>query len=421
MHVIDNPDDAIYVFLDIHRHFSPVTVRLVRDTARAVRTTRKSVLFLSPHCQIPEELDKEVTLAVFQLPDRRQLEPALTEVVEEVKLLGLPADLSDADRQGLLRAAGGLTFDEAQRAIRAAALADGGLTGQTARAVAASKSQVIRKSGILEYYHKCETAADVGGLANLQAWFRQRFPAFANTARYAGLPVPKGAMLVGVPGCGKSLSARALAGTWGVPLLRLDIGRIFGSIVGTSEANMRMAIQTAEAVSPCILWIDEIEKGFAGVSGPAAGRVAARIFGSFLTWLQDKLSPVFVVATANDIFRLPPELLRKGRFDEIFFVGLPRPAEREMIFRIHLAKRHRDPAAFDLPQLVQATEGFSGAEIEQAINDALFQAFHAGREVQTNDIRDAVGRSYPLSRTRARQITELTQWAEQNARPASAA
>jgi SpoVK/Ycf46/Vps4 family AAA+-type ATPase len=149
--------------------------------------------------------------------------------------------------------------------------------------------------------------------------------------------------------------------------------------------------------------------------------VAARIFGSFLTWLQDKLSPVFVVATANDIFRLPPELLRKGRFDEIFFVGLPRPAEREMIFRIHLAKRHRDPAAFDLPQLVQATEGFSGAEIEQAINDALFQAFHAGREVQTNDIRDAVGRSYPLSRTRARQITELTQWAEQNARPASAA
>ena len=421
MHVMENPDDAIYVFLDMHRHFSPVTVRLVRDTARAVRTTRKSVLFLAPHCQIPEELDKEITLAVFQLPDRRQLEPALAEVAEEVKLLGLSADLSDADRQGLLRAASGLTYDEAQRAIRAAALAGGGLSADTARRVAASKSQVIRKSGILEYYHKCETAADVGGLENLQSWFRQRFPAFASTARYAGLPVPRGAMLVGVPGCGKSLSARSLAGTWGVPLLRLDIGRLFGSIVGASEANMRQAIQTAEAVSPCILWIDEIEKGFAGVSGPTGGRVAARVFGSFLTWLQDKQSPVFVVATANDISHLPPELLRKGRFDEIFFVGLPKPVERESIFRIHLAKRHRDPAAFDLPALVGATEGFSGAEIEQAINDALFQAFHAGREVQTTDIQDAVGRSYPLSRTRARQIAELTQWAESNARSASVA
>jgi len=421
LHAIENPDDAIYVFLDMHRHFSPVTVRLVRDTARAVRTTRKSVLFLSPHCQIPEELDKEITLAVFQLPDRRQLEPALDAVVEELNVSGLATDLTDDDRQAILRAASGLTFDEARRAMLAAGLRRGGLTGDAARNVAQSKSQVIRKSGILEYYQKCETAADVGGLEGLQGWFRQRYPAFANTARYAGLPVPRGAMLVGVPGCGKSLSARALAGTWGVPLLRLDVGRLFGSIVGTSEANMRTAIQTAEAVSPCILWIDEIEKGFAGVGGPTGGRVAARVFGSFLTWLQDKQSPVFVVATANDIARLPPELLRKGRFDEVFFVGLPRPAEREAIVRIHLAKRRREPDGFDLAALVEATEGFSGAEIEQAINDALFQAFHEEREVRTDDIRTAAEKTYPLSRTRARQIAELTQWAEANARPASAA
>jgi hypothetical protein len=421
VHVIENPDDAIYVFLDMHRHFSPVTVRLVRDTARAVRATRKSVLFLSPHCQIPEELDKEVTLAVFQLPDRRQLEPALDLVVSEARLAGNPVALSDADRGAVLRAASGLTFDEAERIFRAAALRPGGLSADAARLVAESKSQVIRKSGVLEYYHQCETAADVGGLGNLQDWFRERFPAFANTARYAGLPVPRGAMLVGVPGCGKSLSARALAGTWGVPLLRLDIGRLFGSIVGTSEANIRLAIQTAEAVSPCVLWIDEIEKGFAGVGGQAGGRVAARVFGSFLTWLQDKQSPVFVVATANDISHLPPELLRKGRFDEIFFVGLPKPAEREAIFRIHLARRRRDPAGFEMPALVEATDGFSGAEIEQAVNEALFQAFHEEREIATPDLLGAAGRTVPLSQTRAREIGHLVQWAEANARPASAA
>jgi SpoVK/Ycf46/Vps4 family AAA+-type ATPase len=210
-----------------------------------------------------------------------------------------------------------------------------------------------------------------------------------------------------------------LAGAWGVPLLRLDVGRIFGSIVGASEANLRQAIQTAEAVSPCILWVDEIEKGFAGVSGPVSGRVAARVFGSFLSWLQDKNSPVFVVATANEIRRLPPELLRKGRFDEIFFVGLPSPKEREAIYRVHLAKRHRDPKVFDLPELVKATDAFSGAEIEHTIKDGLFSAFDAGRELESSDILTSAGSTYPLSRSRAREIDELTRWAQVNARPAS--
>ena len=287
------------------------------------------------------------------------------------------------------------------------------------RKVAESKTQVIRKSGILEYYDKPESFAEVGGLQNLLAWFKSRAPSFANTARYAGLPMPKGVLLVGVPGCGKSLSARALAGTWSVPLVRLDVGRIFGSYVGQSEANLRMAIQTAEAVSPCILWIDEVEKGFSGVRGQSGGGVAARVFGSFLYWLQDKRSPVFVVATANDLSGIPPEFLRQGRFDDIFFVGLPGGDERQSIWKIHLARRGRNPTAFDLAALAEATLGFSGAEIEQVLIAGLFRAFEAGRELATGDMLAAVQETYPLSRSRAPEIATLTAWARRNAKPAS--
>ena len=420
VNVIENPSDALYMFLDMHRHFTPVTTRLIRDAARAVRTTRKSVLFVSPHFSVPAELEKEVTLAVFQLPDQKELRQLLASVAEALQAAGMSVELSDEDSELVARAASGLTLAEAERAIRAAACEDGGLTRESARRIAQTKSQIIRKTGILEYYHKCESESDVGGLENLRHWFHSRAAAFANTARYAGLPVPKGVLLVGVPGCGKSLSARALAGTWGVPLLRLDVGRIFGGIVGQSESNLRQAIQTAEAVSPCILWVDEIEKGFAGASGRQGGRVAARVFGSFLNWLQDKTSPVFVVATANDISGLPPELLRKGRFDEIFFVGLPSEAEREAILKIHLRKRRREPDQFGLPELVEGSKGFSGAELEQAINEGLFRAFHEERELETGDIQAAAGESYPLSHSRPADIAALMAWAERNARPASA-
>ncbi|MBM4092172.1 MAG: AAA family ATPase, partial [Planctomycetes bacterium] len=419
VHVIENPEDAIYVFLDLHRHYSPVTTRLVRDAARAVRTTRKSLLFLSPFYQVPDELQKEVALSVFQLPDRQQLEQVLAGLAEEYQHAGSPVELTDEDRTALLRAASGLTANEADLAFRGAAAQTGGLAAAAVRKVAESKTQVIRKSGILEYYDKPESFSDVGGLGNLLAWFQSRAPAFANTARYAGLPMPKGVLLVGVPGCGKSLSARALAGAWGVPLVRLDVGRIFGSYVGQSEANLRMAIQTAEAVSPCILWIDEVEKGFSGVRGQGGGGVAARVFGTFLNWLQDKRSPVFVVATANDLTGIPPEFLRQGRFDDIFFVGLPGAKERETIFKIHLARRHREPVAFDLAALAEATYGYSGAEIEQAVIGGLFRAFEACRELETADMLAAARETHPLSRARAREIAMLTAWASQNAKQAS--
>jgi hypothetical protein len=419
VHVIDNAEDALYVFLDFHRHYSPVNTRLVRDAARAVRTTRKSVLFLSPFFQVPEELQKEVALSVFQLPDRSQLEQVLAGVITGVQNTGQSVDLAEGDRAALARAASGLTAGEAELAYRSAAAQLGGLSREALRLVAETKTQVIRKSGILEYYDRPESFDSVGGLEKLLAWFRSRFPAFDNTLRYAGLPLPRGVLLVGVPGCGKSLSARALAGSWRVPLLRLDVGRIFGSYVGQSEANLRMAIQTAEAVSPCILWIDEVEKGFSGVRGQGGGGVAARVFGTFLNWLQDKRSPVFVVATANDLSGIPPEFLRQGRFDDIFFVGLPGPQEREAIFKIHLARRRRDPDRFDLQPLVAASNDFSGAEIEQAVVTGLFTAFEAGRELETGDMLAACRGTYPLARSRAREITLLTAWASQNARQAS--
>ncbi|MBI3800384.1 MAG: protein kinase [Deltaproteobacteria bacterium] len=419
VHAIENPEDAIYVFLDLHHHFTPVTTRLVRDAARAVRMTRKSVLFLSPFFQVPEELQKEVTLTVFQLPDRAVLEPLVQRLADELKAEGVPVDLGLEDVAALVRAAAGLTVNEAERALRRAAIEAGGLSVQAGRIVIEEKTQLIRKSGILEYYHTSESFAEVGGLDNLLAWFAARAPVFAGISRYAGLPQPKGVLLVGVPGCGKSLSARALAGAWRVPLLRLDVGRIFGSLVGASEANLRRAIHIAEAVSPCILWIDELEKGFAGVGGQGGGGVTDRVFGTFLQWLQDKQSPVFVVATANDLTSMPPEFLRQGRFDEKFFVGLPENDTRETILRIHLAKRRRDPARFDLKSLVAASARFSGAELEQAVISGLFHAFDANREVETADIHAAIQETFPLAKARAPEIIALEQWAVTGAKPAS--
>ena len=419
MHVIENPDDAIYLFLDMHHHFTPVTVRLIRDAARAVRQTRKSLLFLSPFFALPEELQKEVTLSVFHLPDRAQLEPLVERVAADLSEEQITVDLSVDAKAALVRAAAGLTLEEADRALRRAAVVNGRLDAAASRTLVEEKTQVIRKTGILDYYHSSESFRQVGGLGNLLAWFQARAGVFAGTARYAGLPQPKGVLLVGVPGCGKSLSARALAGTWGVPLVRLDVGRIFGSLVGSSEANLRRAIQTAEAVSPCVLWIDEVEKGFAGVGGQGGGGVTERVFGTFLSWLQDKRSPVFVVATANDISRLPPEFLRQGRFDDIFFVGLPGKAERETILRIHLEKRKREPGGFDLAKLVETTEGFSGAELEESVVSGLYRAFEAGRELSTEDLQSAIGETFPLSKARAREIGAMTAWAGKNAKLAN--
>jgi SpoVK/Ycf46/Vps4 family AAA+-type ATPase len=274
---------------------------------------------------------------------------------------------------------------------------------------------------LLEYYAATENFDQIGGLAILKDWLEKRALAFSGEARAFGLPAPRGILLLGVQGCGKSLCAKAVSNQWQLPLLRFDMGRMFGSFVGSSEENVRRAIAVAESVAPAILWVDEIDKAVAGTqsSGVSDGGTTARVFATFLTWLSEKTAAVFVVATANDISQLPPELLRKGRLDEIFFVDLPAAAERQEIFRIHLQKRGRDAAQFDLQALASASPDLSGAEIEEAINSALYDAFYAGQEIATTHILCALDQLVPLAKTMAEQIAELRAWAKGRARNAS--
>ena len=283
------------------------------------------------------------------------------------------------------------------------------------------KKQQVRRNGILEYIEQDETISVVGGLEELKKWLEQRSGAFTERARNYGLPQPKGMLILGVPGCGKSLIAKTTSRLWGLPLLRLDLGRVYDSAVGRSEANLRNALKTAESLAPAILFIDELDKAFAGNgnSSESDGGTSSRIFGSFLTWMQEKTSPVFVMATANRVERLPGEFLRKGRFDELFFVDLPSFEERRAIFDIHLSKRRLDISHFDIEQLVTVSDGFSGAEIEQAIIAAMYEAFAQDREFLQSDIITAIKSTLPLSRTMMEQVTALRDWARQRARPAS--
>jgi SpoVK/Ycf46/Vps4 family AAA+-type ATPase len=319
-------------------------------------------------------------------------------------------------------AALGLTFNEAENAFARAIITDNALGPGDVERVLSEKKQIIRKSGILDYFHTEEDIGSVGGLDNLKAWLEKRALAFTRKAKDFGLPEPKGILLAGVQGCGKSLTAKAVSNLWQIPLLRFDVGRVFSGVVGSSEENMRKAIKTAESIAPVILWVDEIEKSLSGVQSSSfsdAG-TSARVFGTFITWLQEKTAPVFVIATANNIDLLPPELLRKGRFDEIFFIDLPNQSERIEIFRIHLMKRKRNPGNFDLEALASASGNFSGAEIEQAVISALFDAFVDNRDLLTGDVEKSIRATVPLATTMSDKVRNLRQWAETRTVPATA-
>lgn len=296
----------------------------------------------------------------------------------------------------------GLTEFEITNLLALSYADDGALTRKDLRLIFDQKQQMIKKAGILEMIPLKETIDDIGGLENLKEWFERKAKVYKNItkAKKYGVDMPKGVLIAGVPGCGKSLNAKAAANLFGVPLLRLDMGRLMGKYVGESESNLRNAIALAEAISPCVLWIDELEKAFAGIGGTGGGaEVTTRLFGNFLTWMQEKDSLTFVVATANDITKLPPELLRKGRFDEIFYVGLPDRAERETIFKIHIAKRRpTDLNSIDISKLVDKTEGFSGADIEGVVKDAIESAFSDDKaSIQTSDILEAIKNTHSLS------------------------
>ncbi|MCP4133340.1 MAG: AAA family ATPase [bacterium] len=412
--------NGIFVLRDFHPYLNdPVVIRKLRDLNKILKSTMKNIILLSATLKIPPEIEKEVAVVDYKLPTREELNVILESVLRSVEK---PGDLDIFDdprkREKILEAALGLTSEEAEN-VFARSLVE---TRQfDIDIILSEKEQIIRKSGVLEFYKTSEHIEDVGGLENLKGWLQKRTSAFTKEARDFGLPQPKGVLLTGIPGCGKSLTAKAISTMWQLPLLKLDVGKVFSSLVGSSEENVRNAIKTAESIAPSILWLDELEKGFAGMdsSGSSDAGTSSRVFGTFITWLQEKTSPVFVVATSNNVSSLPPELLRKGRFDEIFYVDLPNVEERKAIFKIHLKKRHRNPSLFDVEMLAEATLGYSGAEIEQIIISALYDAFDSKEEISDERLIQSIKEIIPLSQTMQEQMNKIREWAKSRARKTS--
>ncbi|BAQ67050.1 AAA family ATPase [Geminocystis sp. NIES-3709] len=398
--------DALFVLKDFHDCWKNDTIkRKLRSVAQRLKLTKKSILITSPLNAIPAELKDEAVMVEFPLPKEIELETVLNSLA---KTPGVKVNLTPLGKEKLIQAALGLTTAQAQRVFAKAIVSNGRLDDRDINIVTEEKKQIIRESQALEFYAVHETPNDVGGLEILKQWLRLRERAFSQEARDYGLPAPKGIALIGIPGTGKSLTAKMIGGLWRLPLLKLDIGSLFGSLVGQSEERTRQALQLAETVAPCVLWIDEMEKAFA--SGGLDGGTSTRVFGTILTWMQEKTAPCFVVATANNISQLPPELLRKGRFDEIFFLDLPTKAEREEILAVHLKKRNRFPEDFDIKTLSGICEGYVGAEIEQAIIDAMYLGFNQNREFNNQDVTKALKNQVPLSVSQKETIELLRNW-----------
>nr|WP_263324563.1 AAA family ATPase [Neobacillus sp. Marseille-Q6967] len=422
-------EPAIFILKDFHVYFGVngrqadnQLIRKVRDLLPLLKQSPspKNVIFVSPSLVLPDDLQKDVTIVDFDLPSFSEIKYVLDEMIYANQRGGrIVIDLEPEEKERLAKAALGLTLHEAENAFARAMVEDGRLDVNDVEVIIEEKRQIIKKSGILEFIKSDLKMEDVGGLENLKRWLKKRNKSWLDSAQKYGLPAPKGVLITGVPGCGKSLIAKSISAMWQLPLLRLDMGKIFSGLVGSSEENMRKAIQTVEAISPSILWIDEIEKGFSGLSSSGDSGTSSRIFGTFLTWMQEKTKPVFVVATANNIHSLPAELLRKGRFDEIFFVDLPTVKERMDIFRVHIQKRLTDPDVkgnFEitdsvLEALSELTEGYVGAEVEQVVISALFEAFSEDRSIEFSDFEKAIRNTVPLSITQAEQIHSIREWA----------
>jgi len=419
----ESPERAIFVFRDLHPYLKDFhVVRRLRDIVAELRRSYKTLVLLSPELRVPLELEKDVTVIDFPLPDVQELKELLRRFLQRAgNHAGVQVDLSEELIERVAQSATGMTVTEAESAFAKVLVRDRRFSEEDLPTIIAEKKQIVRKSGILEYHDLSETMTDVGGLEGLKEWLKVRQLAFSEKAREYGLPFPRGLLLIGVQGCGKSLTAKAVGGLWKLPILRLDVGRIFSMHVGESERNMRAAIATATTLSPCILWVDEIEKSFSGTgsSNLLDAGVTQRVFGTFITWLQEKKEPVFVIATANRVDQLPPELLRRGRFDEIFFIDLPGVDERAEIYRIHILKRGRQPGNFDVEELARRSRGLSGAEIEQTVISALYRAFPEGRDVRTEDILACITETVPLATLAREHIDGLREWAKARARRAS--
>lgn len=409
---------ALYVLKDFHRHLeNDVTVRLFKDILAKAKELPDTLVILAPEFKLPRELEPMAARILGGYPDEAEIDAELEEISAELRRQNGHAQMALApeDRTRIVRALKGLTAQQIRNIVTRAFLDDERLDLNDLAQIEAYKREAFDQQGFLEF---CPAAmpSELAGLINLQAWLSERRTAFAAPA--PDLPPPKGVLLMGVQGCGKSLAIKVIAGLLGLPLYRLELGRLYSKFVGETEANLRRALAVAEKLAPLCLWIDEIEKVFAASDGQVDGGVSQRILGEFLTWLQERKAPCFVAATANDVFRLPPEFLRKGRFDEIFFVDLPGAAEREEIIRIHLQKRGLDPARFDLPALAAACAGFNGAEIEQVVVSALYGAAHRKQAPDNGLILERIAATKPLSVMKREEIEALREWARERTVPA---
>lgn len=399
---------GIFILRDFHRFLEDVAVcRKLRNLARTLKSQPKNIVLLSPQLTIPTDLGDVVTVVDFPLPTTGEIRTEITRL-----LANLGQSLDSQLLEDLARFAQGLSMERIHRVLAKAIATHHQLEATDIQLLLEEKRQTIRQTQILDFFPTQETMTDIGGLDNLKEWLLRRGNAFSHQAREYGLPHPRGLLLAGIQGTGKSLTAKAIAHHWHLPLLRLDVGRLFAGLVGESESRTRQMIQIAEALAPCVLWIDEIDKGFAGLDGKGDSGTTNRVFSTFITWLAEKQSPVFVVATANNIEALPTEILRKGRFDEIFFVGLPNQTERQEIFTVHLSRlRPHHGSNFHLERLAYETPDFSGAEIEQTIVEAMHIAFSQNRDFTTDDILEAASQMIPLARTAQGQIRVLQDWA----------
>lgn len=403
-----SPTDALHVMLDPHPFLrEPAVVRAMRDFVQAASQKRRVLVMIAPIAEIPIELEKDLAVLDLPFPSDDDLTKVLASSAPKS---GLPADW---DASAMVRAARGLTWTEAQRAFR--------MAGQQRDAqealhrVTSEKRRIMRRSATVELVETDIGIDDVGGLEVLKGWLRARVTSFGESARQFGLPEPRGMLVCGVQGCGKSLVTKAASVVLGIPLVRLDFATVFSA--PSPEHALRQAMRIAEAIAPLVLWVDEIEKGLSGASADATH---ARVFGEFLVWLQEKRAPVFVAATANEVEALPPELARRGRFDEVFFVDLPAWREREEILAIHLKRRGRDPEGYSVRELTRTLDHFSGAELEQVVISGLFRAFSMGRELNDEDLKFAASEVVPLATMYEEKIQALRSWAATRARRASA-
>jgi SpoVK/Ycf46/Vps4 family AAA+-type ATPase len=413
----DLKEKTLIVLRDFHLFLedpNPILIRQLKDVLQMAKTKSKTLIILGCRMVLPPELERELTVIEFALPGKEQLNAVLRGIMESANI----KNMENEQREKVIDAASGLTTIEAENAFALSVVQNKHVDPVI---VAKEKAQAVKKNGLLELIETKETLDSIGGLDVLKEWLLKRRHAFSQRAIEYGLPTPKGLLILGIAGTGKSLTAKATAKVFGVPLLKLDAGRIFAGLVGQSESNLWAVIQTAEAIAPCCLWIDEVEKGFSGTKSSNAtdGGTSARVFGTFLSWMQEKCAPVFVVATANDVSQLPPELLRKGRWDELFFVDLPNQAEREAIWEIQIGKHGRIPSEFDVVQLAKATEGLTGSEIENVFIEALYLAFDSEKEPTDLDIARVLTEFVPLSKLMAEQIGALRGWAKGRARLAT--